>query len=149
MQQTLPTLAEDVIESVVQSVKADIDWLVDQFIPDGRAFGQEKRTEKEQLQAYVNSGLRDNPEVAANWIREKVSELTQMMQQFDVPPDLAATVHPYDIVIRAGLVFSAKMEKLLAEHANPLIEQVAQAEAMPPPTAPMTDMAGESPNAGY
>lgn len=143
---TLPTIAEDVLESVVKSVKDDIDWLVDQFIPDGRAFGQEKRTEKEQLQAYLKSGLRDDPETAKNWIREKVSELTQMMQMFDIPPDLAATIHPYDIVIRAGLVFSAKMEKLLAEHATPLLEQVAQAEPTPPPTAPI--MAGELPNAG-
>ena len=114
---TLPGLTEEVMRDVVADVAEDVKWLIESFMPDGRPFGMEKRSEAEQLEQYLADGLHDNPEAAANWIRAKIEQLIQMMRLFGVPDDKIISVHPYDIVETAGFVWSGRMENLLRERA--------------------------------
>lgn len=135
MNQSLPTVTEEVIESVVAGVAADIDWLIDSFMPDGRPFGMEKLSEREQVRMYMESGLRNDREAAANWIRTKVQELQDSLAQFGVPPELILTVHPWDIVVRNAYAWSFKMEKLLQEESTKAAHALA-------PTAPIDPFGG-------
>lgn len=114
----LPTMAEDAIQDVVQSVVDDIEYLMDVFMPDGRAFGMEKVSESDQLDAYLVAGLHDNVDSAAGWIRDHVQKLEDMMRAFGVPDDKIAAVHPYDIVETAALIWSNHMEDLLKERKS-------------------------------
>lgn len=137
---SLPGLAESVVEDVVESVAQDVEWLLDSFMPDGRPFGMEKLSEEEQIQKYLADGLHDNPEAAANWIRQKVNDLIQMMTIFGVTQDKIASVHPYDIVETAALIWSAHMERLIKERESrtaptepPVPQSPTEAQAWPFP----------------
>ena len=115
---SIPSLAEGLLDDVVEDVADDVEWLLNTFMPDGRPFGMKKLSEKEQLEKYLADGLHDNPEAAANWIRDKIEQLVQMMQLFGVTDDKIISVHPYDIVETAAFVWSYHMENLLRERES-------------------------------
>src|SRR3990167_9208590 len=115
---SIPSLAEGLLDDVVEDVADDVEWLLNTFRPDGRPFGMKKLSEKEQLEKYLADGLHDNPEAAANWIRDKIEQLVQMMQLFGVTDDKIISVHPYDIVETAAFVWSYHMENLLRERES-------------------------------
>lgn len=106
---------EEIIDDVVKAFADDIEFIIDAFMPDGRRFREELLSEEEQLQMYLSEGLHDNADAAKNWIRSRVVQLTQEIQRYGVPPEMAIRAHPYDIVETAAFKFSARMEKLLKE----------------------------------
>ena len=125
---SLPELAESVLDDAVESVRQDIEYILDAFMPDGRPFGTEKLSEEDQLAKYVGDGLHDNPDAAMNWIREHVLKLVDMMKAFGIDDQQIMSVHPYDIVETAGLIWSGHMENLLREHQT----RIAPAVMAPP-----------------
>lgn len=109
---SLPGDVEEIIDSVVVAVADDIEWMVDEvFMPDGRPFRQEKMTMDEQIEQYMQSGLRDNKDAALNWMRERVVMLTQKLSQYGIGPEEVANAHPWDIIQTAALKYSARMER--------------------------------------
>ncbi len=116
--------AEMVIEHVAERAAATIDKVMESIAPDGRPFGMRKMSEREQLRHYMEEGLHDNPDAALNWIRTRVVELQKKIA--NLPPEIAQAVHPYDIVQRFAMVYSSRMETLLAEEQG---KSIAQAEA--------------------
>ena len=114
MNRSLPSEVEALVDGVVKAVADDIEWMVDEiFIPDGRPFRQERMTEDEQVDEYVNSGLRDNHDAALNWMRQRVVMLTEKLSHYGIPPEEVALIHPWDIVQTAAIKYSARMEKLI------------------------------------
>ena len=106
---------EAVAEIVAERLKELVDDLVDSLAPDGRPLGYEKQSEREQLRDYeVN--LRDNREAWALWIRTRVGKIQeQLMGQ---PPEIIASISPYDIAIKYALDFERKMEARLAREGR-------------------------------
>jgi hypothetical protein len=124
-------ITEEMAEDIVESVALDIEWIIDSLMPDGRKFGQPKLTNAELLQEYMDSGMHDNPEACKNWIRTKVQELSFQLLQFGVPIEAINSVHPYDIIERAAIIYSAKMEKLLERRVKNLTDKITQASQPP------------------
>ena len=126
---SLPVTIEQVTKEVVQSVADDLEMILEDFMPDGVAFGEEAMSQQRQLEEYLAAGLHDNPEAAANWMRERVAILTQKLQEWGVPPELIPSIHPYNIVEVAALQYSAKMERMLRERvASPESETPISSE---------------------
>lgn len=125
----LPSITEGVIDDIVQDLANDIEFITDTLMPDGKKFRQDKMSDDEALDRYLQSGLHDNPQAAAEWIRNGVMAITNKLQQYGVPPEMWAAAHPYDIVQAAGFKFSYKMETLLREREG-------QTGAVPPVSFP-------------
>lgn len=122
----LPAITEDIIDDIVQDLANDIEFITDTLMPDGKKFRQDKMSDDEALDKYLASGLHDNPQAAADWIRNGIMAITSKLQQYGVPPEMWAAAHPYNIVQAAGYKFSYKMENLLREREgqtaqNPLV----------------------------
>lgn len=111
----LPAITEQIITDIVEGLANDIEFITEALMPDGKMFGQEAISDDEALDKYLASGMHDNPQACAEWIRNGVQMITAKLAQFGVPPPLYAAVHPYDIVQAAGYKLSAKMEGLLRE----------------------------------
>ena len=111
----LPAITEDIIDNIVTGLANDIEFITDTFMPDGKKFRQEQMSDDEALDKYLASGLHDNPQAAADWIRNGVMAITNKLAQYGVPQELWASAHPYDIVQAAGFKFSYRMETLLRE----------------------------------
>lgn len=134
----LPTITEEVIDSLVKDLVNDIEFITDTFMPDGHKFRQDTMSDDEALDKYLESGLHDNPQAAADWIRNGVMMLTNKLAQFGVPPEMWAAAHPYDIVQTAGFKLSYKMENLLREREGKT--------AQTPPVSFPTDEADDPAN---
>ena len=115
-------------------------------MPDGKPFGTEPVSEQEQVQRYLEAGMHDNPDANMNWIREKVGLLVDQLKQYGVTDDKINSVHPYDIVAYAGLVWSGHMEEKLARHAS-RAQQIAQSVTDVIPSIPQL-LSGETASGG-
>jgi hypothetical protein len=111
----LPTLTEEAIDNVVQGLANDIEFITDSFMPDGKKFRQDTMSDDESLDAYLAAGLHDNPEAAANMIRQNVIKITGKLASYGIPMELWPSSHPYDIAQAAAIKLSYKMENLLRE----------------------------------
>ena len=117
-QTSLPRLVEDVIDDVVETLADDIERLMDDFMPDGVAFGQQKLSEREAMKRYLDSGLHSDPQACGQWLQSKHDALVGMLTTLGVPPDAMAQVHVWEIVLIAGLKMSAQREKQLGREAG-------------------------------
>ena len=146
--ESLPDIVEEVLDDVVAQAMSDMDWLLDVLMPDGRPFGMEIKTEEDQLQEYLAEGYHDNVDACANWIRMRVVALNQMLMEFGVAPELVASIHPYDIVEAAALVWSSKMEALYKKKAQEIARMAQSLTSAPSvPQMPSGDMLS-GPSAG-
>ena len=134
--ESLPDIVEEVLDDVVKQAVSDMDWLIDTLMPDGRPFGMEIQSEDDQLQGYLAEGYHDNIDACSNWIRMRVVALNQMLMEFGVAPELVASIHPYDIVEAAALVWSSKMEALYKKKAQE-VARIAQSLTSAPPVPQM------------
>lgn len=114
---SLPDEADAALDDVVTKAVADVEYLLEVLMPDGRPFGVKPKPVEEQLQEYINGGFHDNQAACENYIRQLILQIHTMLSNFGVPPEQIATVMPYDIAETAALQWSAQMEKLLAEQA--------------------------------
>lgn len=104
-----------------------VNRIVASLSPDGRPFGMEVSSEREQLRVYVQ--LKGNPQAWMNWIRQK----TQFIQNAlaGLPEDKILSVHPGDIALRFAYIYSSRMEQLLKEE---------EMKAALRPTAPVEEL---------
>ena len=114
---SLPDEAEAALDDVVTQAVANVEYLMEVLMPDGRAFGVEPKPIEEQLNEYKSGGFQTDIMACENKIRGLVGQITNTLAAFGVPPEEMAAVMPYDIAQTAALQWSAKMEQLLAEEA--------------------------------
>ena len=146
--ESLPDIVEEVLDDVVAQAMSDMDWLLDVLMPDGRPFGMEIKSEEDQLQEYIAEGYHDNIDACKNWIRMRIVALNQMLAEFGVAPELVASIHPYDIVEAAALVWSSKMEALYKKKAQEIARMAQSLMSAPSvPQIPSGDMLS-GPSAG-
>ena len=137
---------EDLTEQVAEWVVEMIDLVFEAICPDGRPFGMERQTQAEQLETYVTN-LRGNPQGWVNWVTERVNQVFTHLA--DLPPEMQASVHPWDIVERAALEYSARMEALYQKLVAPAgmlgMPTAGNLQALAPrgPLAPGTSLAFE------
>ena len=119
----------DGMEMVAEEVSAwgveYVNRIVDSLSPDGRPFGMEQTSERDQLRLYARE-LRGNKDAWLNWIRQKTQFIQTVLS--GLPEDKILSVHPGDIALRFAYVYSHRMEQLLAEETK---------KAALRPTAPM------------
>lgn len=111
----LPAITEEIIDDIVQDLANDIEFITDSFMPDGKKFRQEPKSDDEALDEYLKMGLHDNQAAAENFIRMNVVKLTGKLASYGIPPEMWPSAHPYDIAVAAAFKLSYKMEQLLKE----------------------------------
>lgn len=89
-----------------------VDEAVSALMPSGRPYGMEKLTEQEEVDLYVRN-LRGQTDKWAAWMMERVGTITGRLQ--GMPPEVVATIHPFDIVRNAAIVYSDIIEKKLSK----------------------------------
>lgn len=108
---TLQVLFEDVQEIVSNWAVDVIQEIVHALIPDDRPFGFQEQSIEEQINEYIL--LRSNPNAWLEYIQTNAQLIEQKLQEASVPPDLIASVHPFDISVKFSLAYSAYMEDQL------------------------------------
>ena len=106
---------EMIAEEVSEWGKEYVNRIVDSLSPDGRPFGMEQSSERDQLRLYV-SQLRGNKDAWLNWVRSKTQFIQTVLS--GLPEDKILSVHPGDIALRFAYVYSHRMEQLLAEETK-------------------------------
>lgn len=104
--------AEMIIEDTAEWGANLVEALITNLMPDGRMFGQEKMTEREQARAYVEK-LRGNGAAWQQFIEDRVQIVRSTLLQFGLGEDVVKQAHPYNIVQMATMAFSRKMERIL------------------------------------
>lgn len=109
----------DELEYIAEEVStwaADlVDSIVSTLAPDGRPFGQSKLTEQEQIRDYLS--IRGDSNKWSQMLEERVQEILKNIST--LPPDIQASVHPYDIAVKDLITYSSHMESLLTEKLLP------------------------------
>lgn len=113
---------EDVIADLSAWAVDYIDTVINAIAPDGRVFGMEKLSEKEELMLYRNQ-LRGNKEAWDAWRDERVNNVKELIAKSGLGEDVIRAVHPFDLVERYALKFSYRMERLMQEYDNKALEQ--------------------------
>lgn len=108
--QTFVDITEQMIEDLANAVEDYIDTIIDGLMPDGRPFGMEPENIDKQLVEYMQ--LRGNASAWWDWMAVRVEHIIAKAQEI-LPPDKLSKIHPWDIVLRFALNYSAKMEKEL------------------------------------
>ena len=99
---------EDLADVAAEDLYAEYNHVLDAIAPDGRVWGMAKRTKREQLAEYVALGLHDNEQAWIQWMTERVAEISTALA--DVDPEVVASIHPWDIVVRYALELASSME---------------------------------------
>ncbi len=117
---TFVDVTEDMINQLSDDVDIYIDSVIEALMPDGRPFGMELKDPEEELQDYMN--LRGNARAWWDWMAVRYDYIVSKMQQM-LTPEQMAKVHPWDLVYRYAINFSAKMEKLYARMEQKRLQQ--------------------------
>lgn len=107
--ETFVDVTEDLIEHITDYIDDYIDTIINALMPDGRPFGFEKQTQKEELMDYMK--LRGNASAWWDWMATRVEYIMQKMDEV-LTDEQKAQIKPWDIVYRYALNYSAKMERL-------------------------------------
>lgn len=105
-------ITDQMIRELSNDVELYIETVISALMPDGRPLGMEERTQDEELLFYL--GLRGDASKWWNWIAERVEHFIALASE-RLPPDKVEKLHPWDIVFRFALNYSAKMEQRLRQ----------------------------------
>lgn len=125
-QQTFISHAEEIVDDVAQWGIDRVNLIVEALAPDGRPFGMERRSQREELEEYMQL-YRGNPEAWLGKVEDMVTRITTILTDAGVQQDDIAKVHPYSIAQAWALHYSARMEKLLRKS-----EEKAREETLRP-----------------
>lgn len=114
---------EEAVDEVAEWAANYVEEVVDTLAPDGRAFGMKKLSKEEELKLYVQD-LRGNEEAWAEWIRDRVEKVKEMLAKSGLDEDAILQAHPYDIVQRNAIAYSSRMEGEITK----LLEQAEEDE---------------------
>lgn len=122
---------EAVVEDAAQWSHDQIKMILDVLAPDGRAFGDQKLSIKQQLFLYITK-YRGRP--WDDWIDERVQRIMQALGEAGVSEQAALAAHPEDVAQRQAILYSSRMEDLLKEEQAKF--EASQTKAAPSLTAP-------------
>jgi len=104
---------EEVVQEVADILAEEIQEIIDALAPDGRPFGQEKKSIEEQLIEY--RGIRNDVEEWKQWISNKAMEITGRLQVDGVEQEKINAINPLNIAIAFMIDYSTRMEQELQE----------------------------------
>ena len=104
---------EAIVDEVSTILAEEIQLIVDTIAPDGRPYGQQLKSDEEQLIEYRT--IRNDVESWKIWISNKAMEITTQLQMSGVGEDKIAAINPLNIAIAFMLDYSVKMEKKLQD----------------------------------
>lgn len=104
---------EELIEIVSDNAVATITDVLAVVAPDGRGLFMDAQTDEDQLEVYM--GLRGDPLAWGQYIMDGAMEMEQKLLEAGVPPDEISAVHPFDVVQKFAIQYSAEMEGKLAK----------------------------------
>lgn len=117
---TFVDVTEEMLEVLAEDVDMYIDSVIEALMPDGRPFGMEKKSPAEELSDYME--LRGNAMAWWEWMATRYDYIKTKMNEM-LPPDKQALMHPWDIVFRYAMNFSAKMEKEYQKQQKKMLNQ--------------------------
>lgn len=120
MSQTWIDEMEELAQLAANDLYEEYNDILDTLAPDGRAWGLEKRTTREQVAEYVALGLHDNEQSWIEWMNQRVAEIAKATADLD--PQSVAAIHPWDIVVRYALDLASKMEAELERETGRYLE---------------------------
>lgn len=104
--------SEEIINDVAKYGVDYINAVVDAIAPDGRPFGMEQTSQKQQLREYLK--IRGNHAAWNQWIEDRVMRIRTILQEAGIQEPEINSVHPYSIVESFAIQYSDKMERLLS-----------------------------------
>ena len=113
MNETYIDEMEEIVTEVANRAAEEIQAVIDTLAPDGRPFGQEKKSIEQQLDEYRT--IRNDVEAWKVWISNKALEITNPLMMGGVEQEKIDAVNPLAIAIAYMNDYSVRMEKLLAE----------------------------------
>lgn len=140
-QHSVPDEMEFVVDIVSSKAAEQIKKIIDLFMPDGRAFGEEKLTTEQQLIQYVL--LMQDPQGWVTWAMDAYNKLEAQLA--DIPYDVRELEHLGHDDIRGYVVmwaaaYKAKMDALLAKALQEI--NVGPEPEMVPAAEPVTEGVG-------
>lgn len=102
-------LMESIEEEVAEWAQDVVDTVTRAFMPDGRPFQMEKRTQREQMLEY--RALRGSPDAWQQWMDNLQAQIDSRLAQ--ISTDYSTGVDPVELTRRYALAYSAKMERLM------------------------------------
>lgn len=114
----MSTFLEDLEElepQIVDWAYNTINQIVDILTDGGKPYGLEEQTMDERIAEYMV--LRDNPDACARWLQQQLDFLIKKLSDSGLDPKQINSVHPYDVVFRLGMHYSATMEGVLNARA--------------------------------
>lgn len=91
--------------------------VLDALAPDGRGYDMVKLTAREEAVLYARD-LHGNPEGWGNWIDERVKKLVDRLKAAGIDEATIASIHPYNLVVSAALVYETKMQRFFARESE-------------------------------
>lgn len=113
MPETFIDELEAVVEEVAERAAREIQEIVDTLAPDGRPFGQDRKSLEEQLIEYRN--IRNDTAAWKLWISNKALEITGKLQVDGIDQEKINALNPLRIAIAFMVDYSTRMEKELQE----------------------------------
>lgn len=111
--ETFIDISEELIDELADFCDQYIDEIIRKLMPDGRPFGMEKQSIKDELRDYLN--IRGDAGKWWNWLADRIEYIEQKKQEM-LNPEQQKQVSSVDIVYRYALNYSAKMEKALKKY---------------------------------
>lgn len=130
---TFVDMLEEAVEEISDWGVKYVEEILDVLSPDGRAFGMEKLSEEDQLKLYAQE-LEGNEQAWADWINTRVEKIQELLAKSGLDENAILSVHPYDIVQRAAIVYSDKMRRRLKaeQDQQALKDEGRQFRTLPP-----------------
>lgn len=108
--------AEEIIDDVAKGGVDYINTVVDAIAPDGRPFGMEQSTQRQQVRDYLK--IRGDHAAWNAWIEDRVNRIRTLLQEAGIQDPEINSVHPYSIVESFAIQYSDKMERLLSKEES-------------------------------
>lgn len=112
--ETFIDISEELVDELADFCDQYIDEIINRLMPDGRPFGMEKQSIKEEIRDYMQ--LRGNAAKWWDWLADRIEYIEQKKQEM-LTPEQQKQVSSVDIVFRYALNYSAKMERAMKRYA--------------------------------
>ena len=125
--------AEQVADDIAEWVAEIVDDIVKHLSPDGRPFGEAKKTKAMQLEEYLE--LRGDPAKWLIFLDTHAQRIIERVSAEGVSPEIVASLHPYDIAVSYAINYSAEMEQEYRRRGGYVHDAVTVAEMAEEPVS--------------
>lgn len=112
--QTFISHAEEIVDDVAQWGVDYVNRVIEVLAPDGRPFGMERRSRRDQVRDYVQN-VRGKEDVWRLRVEDTANRIVTLLKEAGVKDDDIASVHPYSIALKLQFQYSSTMERYLAK----------------------------------